>query len=123
VNEKVGVTVLGGDEAVSLLVVEPLDGAVLAVGGGGGVWLDLALATAVWLAMRFEWGRLCGRTGPTPWKESDRAGLLRRGAQDSFDLGRKKLAAAVAARDGVGWGRLRGSKPPLPGLGGTPQPL
>ena len=40
VNEEVGGTVLGGDETVSLLVVEPLDGAVLAVGGGGGVHFD-----------------------------------------------------------------------------------
>ena len=34
VNEEVGGAVLGGDETVSLLVVEPLDGAVLAFGGG-----------------------------------------------------------------------------------------
>lgn len=34
VDEEVGGAVLGGDEAVSLLVVEPLDGAVLALGGG-----------------------------------------------------------------------------------------
>lgn len=34
VNEEVGGAVLGGDETVSLLVVEPLDGAVLALGGG-----------------------------------------------------------------------------------------
>lgn len=34
VNEEVGRAVLGGDEAVALLVVEPLDGAVLALGGG-----------------------------------------------------------------------------------------
>ena len=40
VNEEVGGAVLGGDETVSLLVVEPLDGAVLAVGGGGGVHFD-----------------------------------------------------------------------------------
>jgi hypothetical protein len=40
VDEKVGGTVLGGDETVSLLVVEPLDGAVLAVGGGGGVHFE-----------------------------------------------------------------------------------
>lgn len=33
-DEEVGGAVLGGDEAVSLLVVEPLDGAVLAFGGG-----------------------------------------------------------------------------------------
>lgn len=33
-NEEVGRAVLGGDETVSLLVVEPLDGAVLALGGG-----------------------------------------------------------------------------------------
>ena len=39
-NEEVGGAVLGGDETVSLLVVEPLDGAVLAVGGGGGVHFD-----------------------------------------------------------------------------------
>jgi hypothetical protein len=31
VDEEVGRSVLGGDETVSLLVVEPLDGAVLAV--------------------------------------------------------------------------------------------
>lgn len=42
-DEEVGRAVLGGDEAVSLLVVEPLDGAVLAVLGdvhcdvGGGL--------------------------------------------------------------------------------------
>jgi hypothetical protein len=41
VDEEVGGAVLGGDEAVSLLVVEPLDGAVLAVGGGGGVHFDV----------------------------------------------------------------------------------
>ena len=35
VDEEVSGAVLGGDEAVSLLVVEPLDGAVLAVGRGG----------------------------------------------------------------------------------------
>lgn len=41
VDEEVGGTVLGGDEAVSLLVVEPLDGAVLTGGGvGGGVHSD-----------------------------------------------------------------------------------
>lgn len=34
VDEEVGGAVLGGDEAVSLLVVEPLDGAVLAFGRG-----------------------------------------------------------------------------------------
>lgn len=34
VDEEVGRAVLGGNEAVSLLVVEPLDGAVLALGGG-----------------------------------------------------------------------------------------
>lgn len=34
-DEQVGGTVLGGDEAVALLVAEPLDGAVLAVGGSG----------------------------------------------------------------------------------------
>ena len=34
VDEEVSGAVLGGDEAVSLLVVEPLDGAVLAFGGG-----------------------------------------------------------------------------------------
>ena len=34
VDEEVSGAVLGGDEAVSLLVVEPLDGAVLALGGG-----------------------------------------------------------------------------------------
>jgi len=40
VDEEVGGAVLGGDETVSLLVVEPLDGAVLAVGGSGGVHFD-----------------------------------------------------------------------------------
>ena len=48
VDEEVGGAVLWGDEAVALLVVEPLDGAVLALGGGvhfdemwcvGGWWL------------------------------------------------------------------------------------
>ena len=34
VDEEVSGAVLGGDEAVALLVVEPLDGAVLAFGGG-----------------------------------------------------------------------------------------
>jgi hypothetical protein len=34
VDEEVGGAVLGGDEAVSLLVVEPLDSAVLAFGRG-----------------------------------------------------------------------------------------
>ena len=33
-DEEVSGAVLGGDEAVALLVVEPLDGAVLAFGGG-----------------------------------------------------------------------------------------
>jgi hypothetical protein len=40
VDEEVGGAVLGGDETVSLLVVEPLDGAVLAVGRCGGVHFD-----------------------------------------------------------------------------------
>ena len=34
VDEEVSGAVRGGDEAVALLVVEPLDGAVLAFGGG-----------------------------------------------------------------------------------------
>jgi hypothetical protein len=49
VDEKVGRSVLGGDETVSLLVVEPLDGAVLAVRCSG-VHFDMS----VWV-VGFEW--------------------------------------------------------------------
>ena len=47
VHEEVGGAVLGGDETVSLLVVEPLDGAVLAGGGvGGGVHSDVCVCVS-----------------------------------------------------------------------------
>jgi hypothetical protein len=49
VDEEVGRSVLGGDETVSLLVVEPLDGAVLAVRSRG-VHFDMS----VWV-VGIEW--------------------------------------------------------------------
>lgn len=55
-DEEVSGAVLGGDEAVALLVVEPLDGAVLAFGGG--VHFDELGCVGVGVDVRFfggEW--------------------------------------------------------------------
>jgi hypothetical protein len=63
VHEEVGGAVLGGDETVSLLVVEPLDGAVLAGGRCGGVHFDgyvwvVLVGGEVWWWMEDVW--CCG---------------------------------------------------------------
>jgi hypothetical protein len=54
VDEEVGRSVLGGDETVSLLVVEPLDGAVLAVRCSG-VHFDMSVLVYWWWMMSERW--------------------------------------------------------------------